>query len=152
MNTQDHNPHDPLERWADAALRDLPSRRAPRSLEARIMAEIERRATRSWWQRSFMEWPAAARVAFLFGCAASSMAAVRMFSWLFGGVASSVSGLNSELAPAAASVRATANLFASIAHNIPSGWVYGGAAAVILLYAGLFGIGAIAYRTLYASR
>ncbi len=152
MNPQDHKPHDPLERWAGQALRDLPPRRAPRSLETRVMAEIERRAARSWWQRSFMDWPAAARIAFLLGCTASGVAAARMFSWLSGGVASSVSELNSELGPAAASVRATANLFTSIAHNIPSGWIYGGAAAVILLYAGLFGIGAIAYRTLYASR
>jgi hypothetical protein len=152
MNTQDHKPDDPLERWARQALRDLPARRAPGSLEARVMAEIERRAARAWWQLSFMEWPTAVRIAFVLGCTASGVAAARMFAWLSGGVSASVSELNSDLAPATASVRATASLVTSIAHQIPPGWVYGGAAVLVLLYVGLFGIGAIAYRTLYATR
>lgn len=152
MKTPDDTPRDPLEQWTTQVLRGLPERRAPLSLEARVMAQIGERAARPWWQLSFMDWPVAVRLLFLSGCTATGVLAARAFHWLFGGLASSASVLHSELEPAAASVKATANVFTSIAHNIPAGWVYGALAVVIVLYAGLFGIGAVAYRTLYASR
>ncbi|MFL6617389.1 MAG: hypothetical protein ACJ8MH_02230 [Povalibacter sp.] len=152
MNTS--NPNDPLERFVDAALRDLPPRRAPSTLEMRVFAELQRRAELKWWQRSYAEWPALARILFVIACIAVGSALVRGFSWFFGGVESSAawSGVASEITPAAASVKATASALSFIAHSIPSLWVYGAVAVIAVLYATLFGIGAAAYRTLYASR
>jgi len=56
-------------------LRQLPDRRAPAGLEARVLAEIARRAALPWWRTSFTHWPAAARVSF-YGLSAAAAAAV----------------------------------------------------------------------------
>jgi hypothetical protein len=36
--------------------------------------------------------------------------------------------------------------------HLPSVFVFGGLAALVMLYATLFGVGAVAYRTLFANR
>ena len=148
------NPNDPLERFVDSALRDLRARRAPASLEMRVLAELQRRAALKWWQRSYSDWPVAARLIFVVACIAVGSLLVRACSWFFGGVGASSawSGVTAEITPAAASLKATANAVSFIAHNIPSIWIYGTVAVIGILYATLFGIGAAAYRTLYASR
>lgn len=148
------NPNDPLERLIDAAVRDLPPRRAPVSLEARVFAELQRRAQLEWYQRSYADWPIWARVVFVLGSIGIGSALVRACGWFFGGVQSStaLSGLTSSISPAAASVKAMADALGFIAHSIPSLWIYGALAVIGVLYATLFGIGAAAYRTLYASR
>lgn len=148
-NTPDHQS---LERLADAVLRDLPPRRAPASLEARVFAELERRAAKPWWQSSYRDWPAIVRMLFLIACVALGSLAVRATEWLFGRSASTLSGIESDLTPAATSVKATAHAFSFIADSIPSVWVYGALAVMAVTYIALFGIGAAAYRTLYANR
>ncbi len=148
------NPNDPLERFIDAAVRDLPSRRAPASLESRVFAELQRRAQLAWYQRSYADWPLWVRMVFVIGAVAVGSALVRVFGWFFGPSPSStaLSELTAGITPAAASVKALANAVGFIAHNIPSLWIYGALAAIAVLYVTLFGIGAAAYRTLYASR
>jgi len=142
---------DALEQFVDAALRGLPPRRAPDTLEARVLAELERRAALGW-QSSFARWPLFVRLAFLCACAVTGTLVVRASSWFFATSSSTLTGVSSELAPAVISAKATANVFAFIAHSIPSAWLYGAASLLMLLYVALFGIGAAAYRTLYASR
>jgi hypothetical protein len=44
------------------------------------------------------------------------------------------------------------NTCGAILRSIPLLWLYVGAAAIAALYATLFGLGAAAYRTLYAGR
>lgn len=148
------NPNDPLEQLVDAALRDLPPRRAPRTLEMRVLAEIERRTARSWWQLGYAHWPFVVRALFLSSCVAVGVFVVRLTGWLFGGVqtSSAWTEVRSEVTPAAAAVKALTETFSFIAHSIPSWWVYGALAVMTILYATLFGIGAAAYRTLYPSR
>ena len=46
-------------------LRNLPDRKAPAGLEARVLAEISRRAALPWWRKSFAHWPVAVRLGFL---------------------------------------------------------------------------------------
>ncbi|HKE93486.1 MAG TPA: hypothetical protein VKB34_04205 [Povalibacter sp.] len=146
------NPHDPLERLVDAALRDLPPRRAPRTLEMRVLAEIEQRLSLSWWQRSYAHWPLAARALFLSACVVVGTVVVRAAGWLFTESSSAWHGVKTELAPTATSIRATADVFSFIAHNVPSAWIYGLLALMAIMYVTLFGIGAAAYRTVYSSR
>ena len=141
-----------LERLTATVLRDLPSRRAPASLEARVMAELERRATQPWWRLSYRDWPLFVRLLFIAACVGLGSIAVRATEWLFGRSASTLSGIESELAPAAVSLKATASTFSFIAHSIPSLWIYSALAIIAVMYVALFGIGAAAYRTLYASR
>ncbi|GAC1301228.1 MAG: hypothetical protein NVS1B6_11400 [Steroidobacteraceae bacterium] len=127
----------------DHALRTLPLRRAPPTLESRVLREIERRAALAWWRRSFAQWPLPARAAFLVTCAfliraaflggAAVMATVRSSGW-----AREVGTLMSS----------SANLAELLARSAPT-WLYAGLAVCAVLYVVLFGLGAALYRTLY---
>ncbi len=55
--------HAQLERLVGDVLRDQPLRRAPASLEARVLSQIHQRQVLPWWRMSFTQWPMAARVA-----------------------------------------------------------------------------------------
>lgn len=142
-----------LEQLVQRAVRDLPPRRAPRSLEQRVRAEIERRARLPWWRRSFGHWPAAARAAFVM----LSLAAVGFF--LVSGIWIS-RGLGGHLPAAPAAwledgltvARALGGCLDIVERNIPPLWLYGGLALFASLYLTLFGLGAAAYRALHAQR
>lgn len=150
MNRNDSQ--DDVARALQRAIGDLPLRRAPATLEARVFGELERRATLPWWRHSFRHWPMPARVVFLVICTAL----IRL-AFLEGAVA--VAGLRSlhesgvlslpwtrELAVLAA---AAGNLVALLARTAPLSWAYEGIAVCAVLYAILFGLGAAVYRTLY---
>jgi hypothetical protein len=139
-----NEPHGELERLVDRALRELPLRRAPLTLESRVIGELARRAALPWWRRSFAYWPLLARAVFLVICGA-------LLRLAFLGGATAVAGVRSlswtrELGAIAASA---ANLAALVAHTVPPTWAYEGIAVCAALYAVLFGLGAAVYRTLY---
>jgi hypothetical protein len=142
-----------LEQRVQRAVRDLPPRRAPRSLEQRVRAEIERRERLPWWRRSFGHWPAAARAAFV----VLSLGAVGFF--LVSGIWIS-RGFEDRLPAAPATwiddgltvARALGNCLDLVARNIPPLWLYGGLAVLASLYLTLFGLGAAAYRALNSRR
>ena len=50
-----------LERLVGQVLRDQPLRRAPASLEARVLGELAARARLPWWRRGITTWPVAVR-------------------------------------------------------------------------------------------
>ena len=142
MNTTD--PQDPLQQLVDRTLRELPLRRAPPTLEARVCSELTRRAARPWWRRSFAQWPLPARAAFLVLCAV-------LIGLTFMGGAAAVAEVHS-LAWARETgvlVVSLANLAAAIARISPPAWLYEGLAVCGVLYAVLFGLGAALYRMLY---
>ena len=131
-------------------LRGLPARRAPRTLEQRVLAELERRAALPWWRRSYLHWPFAMRAVF-FGLSAAAAA---------GAVVGSILLLQGADGPAEAASRLPALEFAkaligsvsTIYHAIPPVWLYGGLAAIAAAYATLVGVGAAAYRLVAARR
>ena len=84
----EHLNPEPLEKRVHAALRSLPDRRAPDSLAARVLAEIERRAAIPWWHKSLAYWPQWARGTFLAG-AGVSMVGLLVFMTVATGVESS---------------------------------------------------------------
>lgn len=147
--------HQELERFVHRALRELPPRSAPRSLEQGVLAEIARRAALPWWRKSFNHWPVAARAAFL----VLSLGIVKLA--LFGGVWA-MAGFDSAQFRAAfapqlawmesglAVVQAITAFFDIVLRNIPPLWLYGGLAFIGAMYVALFGLGAAAYRTLCA--
>jgi hypothetical protein len=139
-----NDPHEELARLVDRTLRELPMRRAPPTLEARVFSELRRRAALAWWRRSFTYWPLLARAVFLVICGA-------LIRLAFLGGATAVAGVRSlslarELGAMAASA---AHFAASLAHTAPPTWAYEAIAVCAALYAVLFGLGAAVYRTLY---
>jgi hypothetical protein len=145
-------PDEALQRLLDRTLRELPLRRAPATLESRVFNALQRRAALPWWRRSFMHWPAPARVAFLVICGA-------LVALVIVGGAAAGANLRFLLesgAPPLAWARqigvlmvSAGNLFALLARTLPVTWLYQGMALCAVLYAVLFGLGAAVYRTLY---
>lgn len=143
-----------LEQLIHRELRALPPRRAPRSLEGRVLAALEHRASLPWWHQSWSYWPAAVRAAFLAfatGISTAAVVAVTLFSR--GASAEALSAqvgqrlqIFSQLYAAGAWV---ADLTVRSFGAIPSLWLYGALAAIVALYATFFGLGAVAYRTIY---
>jgi hypothetical protein len=145
-------PDETLERRVDRALRELPLRSAPGTLESRVFAELERRAALPWWRRSFAHWPLAARAGFLVIC-------IALIGLAFAGGTAAMDGLRSLNDSGALSLAwareawvlmsSAGNLLTSLWRAVPPLLLYGGLAVCAVLYAVLFGLGAAVYRTLY---
>lgn len=137
-------PNDPLERLLDRTLRELPLRHAPLTLESRVFGELERRAARPWWRRSFAHWPLYVRGAFLVICGVFIRLA-------FLGGAAVVAGVHSLpwARQAEMFMVSVGNIAGLLGRLAPPTWLYDGIAVCAVLYAVLFGLGAVVYRTLY---
>src|SRR5688572_757777 len=143
-----------LEQAIDRELRALPLRPAPRTLEGRVLAEIERRATVAWYHRSWSYWPAPVRAVFLVLGTAFAAVAVAAFYRLSQGAAAEtvlhdVATGFGWLTRVVAAVNWTFNIIQQLVAAIPPLWLYGGLAFVGSLYAVFVGVGAAAYRYLY---
>ena len=153
------NPEDnaKLERLVQAAVQGLPARRAPRTLESRVLAEIERRARLPWWKKSFVHWPMAARAAFLVGSLVLVKLVLNTLGWVLAGfsggsVRSTFASQFAWLDSVASVFTAMGGFFEIMLRSIPPVWFYGSLVFFAAMYAALFGLGAAAYRTLYAQR
>jgi hypothetical protein len=140
-----------LERLLNRTLRELPLRRAPLTLESRVLAELQRRAALPWWRHSFARWPRIAQGAFTLLCAALVGLAFPVGAWVVAGLGSvhesrvlSMPWARQTLAV----MGAAGDLSASLARALPPAWVYDGLALSAVLYAALFGLAIAAYRTL----
>lgn len=146
-----------LEKIIHQALRSLPARRAPHTLESRVLAAIEARAALPWWHQSYAQWPLAARCVFLVVSAALAKVALMAAVWIVGDF-DTPAFVNAFATPFGwieqlnAAFTGLGNFFALIMRNVPATWLYGSLACLGLLYAALFGLGATAYRTLFSSR
>jgi hypothetical protein len=151
-----HSPED-LEKFIHQTLRSLPARRAPHSLESRVRTAIEARSALPWWKQSFAQWPMAARVAFFIASAGLAKLAIMAVVWGMGGFDSQqfTNAFSTQFAwiqTVSAVFAGVGNFFGTLYRSIPPLWLYGGLAVVGILYAALFGLGAAAYRMLYANR
>ena len=143
---------DRLERLLSSTVRTLPARRAPHTLESRVLEEVARRAAQPWWRRSFGHWPTVARAGFVAACGALVGITLLGGSWMPATIRSlQESGAlpSAWLQEAAAITGTLANLCASLVQAIPPLWLSLSLAAAALLYAFLFGLGVAAYRLLY---
>ena len=159
-----------LELFVDGVLRKQPLRRAPPALEARVLARLqaplldqsagELRAVRNdapWWRRGFAHWPLVARVAFLlasYGFVRIALAGVMYLvaAVRSGEVAGAASPTMTWLHVAGSVLAAATDAVTSVAGAIPPYWLYGAAALGVAFYVALFGLGTVAYRTLYADK
>ncbi len=144
-----------LEKFIHQTLRSLPDRRAPRSLESRVLAAIEARASLPWWKQSFAQWPIAARCVFILLSGGLVKVALMATVWAVGGfqssgLATAVATQFSWVEAITGGVRGTVESFAIVLRNIPALWLYGALACVAAFYATAFSLGATAYRALYA--
>lgn len=156
------NPHsDPrkspeqLEQLVHRALRELPARRAPRALEARVLAELSRRAALPWWRKSFVHWPVPARAVFLLASVAVVKLVLMATVWAAAGfdaaqVQSAFAQPVAWWGSAQVLVNATTSFCEVMLRSIPPLWLYGGLAFIATMYAALFGLGAAAYKLLRA--
>jgi len=141
-----------LEQLLERSLRALPARRAPMGLESRVLRELERRAARPWWHRSYGYWPSGARTAFVFVCAALAVLVLAGGNWTFDAIRSLHDSGALSMTSAhriSASLTAARDLWSLLMNAVPSEWLRVGLATGTVLYAVLFGLGAAAYRTLY---
>ena len=141
-----------LERALHQAFSGLKWRRAPGTLEARVVQELERRAALPWWRVSFAHWPVVPRVAFVVVCVALVAATILggVFAFLGDRSLNEVTGLVlAWVNPFLAVMSSVGGIAAVLVRIIPPLWLYGGLALGIMLYVALFGLGAAAYRTLY---
>jgi hypothetical protein len=154
MSPQDQ---DKLEASIHRVLRGLPDRKAPFSLEGRVLAELGRRASLPWWRNSFDHWPAAIRAGFFLG---AGLAAVVVVAGVFvlgrsqgaHEVAAGFSTAFAWLAVARDVVAGALFRVKSVAATVPPLWLYGGAAALALCYASVAAVGAATYRALVVGR
>ena len=134
------------------ALRTLPQRRAPATLESRVLDALARRAPVAWWRRSFAEWPAAARVAF--GVTSTVLVVLTV---LAAAAANANLGSFGAFHALSTPVVHDASVFfviartlgVSLAPILSSVWVLGFLIASAALYAALFGLAIAGYQTLY---
>jgi len=141
-----------LEERVDRALAETTLRRAPATLESRVLQELRRRAALPWWRRSFAAWPGTVRVAFAVSCSALVAATVLVAAR----ANMEVGSLHLSAALSGRWTQAIWGLFGvareltgPIAAAVPPAWIYAGLAASAALYAALFGLAVAAYRTLY---
>jgi hypothetical protein len=141
----DHDPHDRFEQLIARTLRQQPPRRAPATLEKRVLAQVEARAT-SPWRKGFAHWPLSARLAFFVASVGFVKAGLLIAAWLAAPLDSTARVL--DLPPQLAWAEALLVVIATVSRSLPPLWLHAGIAIIALLYAALFGIGASAYRTL----
>ena len=146
-----------LEKFIHQTLRSLPARRAPHSLESRVRAAIESRSALPWWKKSFAQWPMAARVAFFVGSAGLAKLAIMGVVWAMADfdTVQFTSAFSTQFAwvqTVSSVLGGIGNFFQAVYRSIPPLYLYGGLAVLSILYAALFGLGAAAYRMLYANR
>jgi hypothetical protein len=134
------------------ALRTLPERRAPATLESRVLDALARRVPLPWWRRSFGEWPAAARVAF--GVTSTVLVVLTVLAAAaananLGSLGASHALSTPVLHDASVFFVITRTLNVSLTSLLSSSWVLGCLIASAALYAALFGLAIAGYRTLY---
>jgi hypothetical protein len=154
MNTQDP---DKLESSIHRVLRSVPDRKAPAGMEARILAELSRRAALPWWRKSYAHWPVAIRAAFFVG---SAIAAALLVAGLITFVRSTgAQDLSGDVSQPFAWLGSARDLVVSMNSSIrrliaaiPPFWLYGVVGTIIVSYAALAAISAAAYRALSFGR
>jgi hypothetical protein len=129
MSAPRGNNQDKLAEVLTRALRDLPPRPAPGTLQQRVHDALQRRAAQPWWRSSFTRWPVLVRCAWLTMCAALIGVTLLDGPWNL--------------------ITWAAGLARFAGHLVPPLWLNIGLGAGALLYLTLFGVGAAAYRTLY---
>jgi hypothetical protein len=158
--TEASSPHDAhqaqLERLIHGVLREQPTRRAPASLEARVLARIQQQHAVASRSMGFSRWPIAARIALLVALAIVAKFTLDAVVWVFSTPAPVVTH---TVESSVTWAKSTASLFSSLLtlgqslfNVIPGTWIALALAVAAGMYITLFVLGATAYRTLYLNK
>jgi hypothetical protein len=153
MNTE---PGNKLERLIGGIARAQPARRAPLSLERRVLSEL-RRQVLPWWQQNFLYWPLLARVLLMMVGVVVARLCLGVTTWIGGGsrllASHSTFALPAELGHKMLNVATgTRDLGLVVIHAIPSTWIVVALVVTAVFYATFFGLCAGAYRMLFAQQ
>lgn len=143
-----------LEQLVHAELKALPLRAAPRTLEARVLAAIEARNAVPWWHKSWSYWPSTVKATFATASSTFVLAAITGLTLLSrapqaDALAQRVDDRVGALSSLLQLGTWTVEFVGRVLGGIPPLWLYGGLATIAALYATFFGLGAVAYRTIY---
>jgi hypothetical protein len=138
-----------LERLIGRALRELPQRSAPSTLESRVMRALEGHAARPWWQRGFGRWPSAMRIVFAATCAVLAALTIPSSSRVLADLGAFHVLMLPWLEEALSVTGTLRAATGSFTRSVPADWLYVGLGASAALYAALFGLAIAAYRVLY---
>jgi len=143
-----------LERLVGQVLRDQPLRRAPASLEARVLGELAARARLPWWRRGIATWPPAVRVPVIGVCAVCVPLVWILSLWVATRLVSvathpQLAGPLASLWDAGHAIASFGTITSHIIQSIPRDWLVGGIIATATLYAVLFALVAVGYSLLY---
>jgi hypothetical protein len=144
-----------LESLIGNVLRDQPLRRAPASLEARVLARVGQQEAMPWWRGSFSNWPMVARLALLLALVGVAKLTVDLVVWLFSAPAQVTQTVESSVTWAKSTATLLSTLFAlgrALFDVIPSHWITLALVFAAGTYVMLFALGATAYRTLYLNK
>lgn len=143
-----------LESFLHRELRALPAPRAPRTLESRVLAALEQQATIPWYHCSWTYWPAAVRGLFLAVATLAAGGFLAAALWLAQGF--EPGALTAQIGERLGGLRALYHLTQwlgdfsrQLLGSVPRLWLWGTLATFLALNATFFGLGAVAYRTLY---
>jgi hypothetical protein len=153
MNTE---PGEKLERLIGDLARAQPARRAPMSLEQRVLSEL-RRQVMPWWQQNFLYWPLLARVVLMMVGVVVARLCLGVTTWVGGGsrllASHSALTLPAELGHKVLNVATgTKDLGLVVIHAIPTMWIVIALGVMAVFYATFFGLCAGAYRMLFAQQ
>lgn len=156
MASPDHD-QERLAQWVHHVLRGLPPRNAPAGLQSRVLAAIAQRRALPWWQQHFLRWPLPAKLGFVLLSAVVARLSLQASGWMIDRLREL--GASQVVATPARELRSDWSFIASlndvlhvVLNAIPTPWLYGSLAVIGLMYATLFGIGSVAYRTLNQER
>ncbi len=142
---------DDLENRIARLLRGLPERRAPRSLEQRVLSEVARREARPWWRKSWSHWPLLVRAGFVL--ASGGAAGMTVAFAIFGvqGLSAFVPRLRETVAPLqsfGAVISAVGTALADAVSAIPGYLLWLSLGGVVTAYALLVAVCTLIYRLL----
>jgi hypothetical protein len=144
-----------LERLVGDVLKAQPMRRAPASLETRVLSQIRQRQVLPWWRMSFTQWPAAARIALVLALAAVAKLTLDVMVWMLSTptpVNRTVENSVTWAKTTVGTVEAIVGAARSLLDVIPSHWITLALAFSAGMYFMLLALGAAAYRTLYLNK
>jgi hypothetical protein len=142
-----------LEASIHRVLRALPDRKAPFSLEGRVLAELSRRAALPWYRKSFAHWPSSVRGCFfVLAVAAAALVVAGLFvlgrTTGAGEITSGIATSRAWLVIARDVVVAAGFKVRAFLAEFPPLVLYGAAAALGLCYAAVAAAGAATFRAL----
>jgi hypothetical protein len=143
-----------LEQQIDLALRQLPVRKAPPTLAPRVMAAIETRKQRAWWQRPCWTWPLSIQItamviyfAGLSGLFWLGNAAVTT-DWM-SSTPSWISGFGGYLLSLGRGFISLAEAGSLVINTLLRPWLLVGMGIIFLMYLSCLGVGTLFVRFAY---